>query len=125
MSGPIVGLDHVQLAAPPGCEDDARGFFGALLGLEERAKPPRLAARGGVWFRVGDRELHVGVTEGFVPATKAHAALRVSSVGELERLADRLLGAGIDVTWADSAEIPGARRCYVHDPWGNRLELIA
>jgi len=26
-----VGLDHVQLAAPPGAEDAARRFFGDLL----------------------------------------------------------------------------------------------
>jgi hypothetical protein len=24
----IVGLDHVQIAAPPGCEGDARRFYG-------------------------------------------------------------------------------------------------
>src|SRR4051812_35183287 len=31
----IVGLDHVQVAAPPGCEGDARRFYGGLLGLAE------------------------------------------------------------------------------------------
>jgi len=29
----IRGIDHVQLAAPPGCEDAARAFYGVLLGL--------------------------------------------------------------------------------------------
>ena len=33
-------LDHVQLAAPPGCEAEARAFYGGLLGLEEIEKPP-------------------------------------------------------------------------------------
>ena len=125
MSRPVVGLDHVQVAAPPGCEEAARRFYGELLGLEERAKPPLLAARGGVWFRVGDGELHVGVAEEFAAATKAHPALRVSSVGELELLGDDLRRAGIAVIWADPDEIPESRRFYVHDPWGNRLELIA
>src|SRR3954454_24839233 len=42
----IVGLDHVQVAAPPGCEGDARRFYSGLLGLAELEKPPELAARG-------------------------------------------------------------------------------
>jgi hypothetical protein len=44
---PITAVDHVQLAAPPGCEDAARRFFGELLGLRELEKPAALAARGG------------------------------------------------------------------------------
>ncbi len=28
----FLGIDHVQLAAPPGCEAEARRFFGDLLG---------------------------------------------------------------------------------------------
>lgn len=125
MSGAIVGLDHVQVAAPPGCEDDARRFYGHALGLEEIEKPPALVARGGVWFRVGEHELHVGVAPTFAPATKAHPALRVTSVAELERLAAELAAAGAAVDWADPEEIPGTRRFFTHDPWGNRVELVA
>ena len=121
----ITGLDHVQVAAPPGCEGEARRFYGRLLGLEEAPKPPLLAARGGVWFRVGPQQLHVGVAEGFVPATKAHPAFRVGSAEALEELAERLTTHGADVDWADPAEITGSSRFFVIDPWGNRLELVA
>jgi hypothetical protein len=31
----VIDLDHVQIAAPKGCETDARRFFGDLLGLSE------------------------------------------------------------------------------------------
>jgi hypothetical protein len=31
----ITGLDHVQVAAPPGCEAEARGFYGLHV-LAER-----------------------------------------------------------------------------------------
>jgi catechol 2,3-dioxygenase-like lactoylglutathione lyase family enzyme len=120
---PIEGLDHVQVAAPPGCEPEARRFYGWLLGLEELPKPDALAARGGAWFACGAQQLHVGVTNEFEAARKAHPALLVSDVGELERLAERLAYAGVDVRWDD--ELPGARRFYVEDPWGNRLELLA
>jgi catechol 2,3-dioxygenase-like lactoylglutathione lyase family enzyme len=120
---PIEGLDHVQVAAPPGCEAEARGFYGGLLGLEELPKPDALAARGGAWFACGAQQLHVGVTEDFEAARKAHPGLLVSTVGDLERLAERLVVAGVDVLWDDA--LPGARRFYVEDPWGNRLELLA
>jgi catechol 2,3-dioxygenase-like lactoylglutathione lyase family enzyme len=121
----ILGLDHVQVAAPPGSEDAARDFYGRLLGLEEVAKPTLLAARGGAWFRVGEQELHVGIADDFVPAAKAHPAFRVESVEQLEGLAERLSEAGMDVAWADPAEIPGSSRFFVADPWGNRVELLA
>ena len=125
MSEPILGIDHVQVAAPVGCEGAARGFYGSLLGLGEIPKPPLLAPRGGVWFRVGAQELHVGVAEPFAAATKAHPALRLASAGDLERLAARLGASGVAVDWADEAEIPGTIRFFVADPWGNRVEFVA
>ena len=114
------GIDHVQLAAPPGCEAEARRFFAGLLGLEEIEKPEPLRARGGVWFRVGTQQLHVGVEQEFAPARKAHPAFAVSGYDELVA---RLRAAGVTVT--DDASIPGVRRCYVTDPWENRIELVA
>ena len=125
VSGAIVGLDHVQVAAPAGCEEAARRFYGELLGLEEIVKPPLLAARGGAWFRIGAQELHVGVADAFVPAAKAHPALRAGSAAELETLVTRLERNGVEVRRPDPAEIPGTSRAFVTDPWGNRLELVA
>lgn len=114
---PIVRLDHVQVAAPPGGEDDARRFYGKLLGLPEVPKPQHLQTRGGVWFAAGDQQLHVGVDEDFTPARKAHPALAVGP-GELEPLAARLVEAGVDLHWGDE------RRFHTQDPWGNRLEVL-
>ena len=124
MSDAVVGLDHVQVAAPAGCEDEARRFYGRLLGLGEVEKPPLLAARGGAWFRLGAHELHVGVADAFVAAGKAHPAIRIASVEALDALAGRLSSEGIEVAWADPQEIPGTSRFFLHDPWGNRLELV-
>jgi catechol 2,3-dioxygenase-like lactoylglutathione lyase family enzyme len=118
----IVGLDHVQVAAPPGCEPEARRFFGELLGLTEVEKPELLRARGGVWFAVGAQQLHVGVIEPFFPAAKAHPALLVAR-GEIDALAERLGAAGALVRWDEA--LPEARRFYSQDPWGNRIELVA
>jgi catechol 2,3-dioxygenase-like lactoylglutathione lyase family enzyme len=118
----IVGLDHVQLAAPAGCETEARRFFGELLGLTEIEKPPALRERGGAWFSLGTQQLHVGVQEDFVPARKAHPALRVEQ-STLDALAASLDAAGFEAKWDDSIE--DVRRFYVRDPWGNRIELLS
>lgn len=115
----IVGLHHVQLAAPHGSEDASRHFYGTVLGLPEVAKPPVLARRGGVWFRSESVELHLGAEEDFRPARKAHPGLLVE---DLTAYAERLAAHGITVEWDD--DFPGYRRCYVHDPHGNRLELL-
>ena len=121
----VTGLHHVQVAAPPGCEQEARAFYGDLLQLREIEKPPLLAVRGGCWFSLGDGELHVGVEDPFKPATKAHPALLVGSMTALEELAASLAAEGREIIWADDAEIAGQRRFHVNDPWGNRLELVA
>ena len=118
----IEGIDHVQLAAPPGCEAEARRFFGAVLGLREIEKPAALRARGGVWFQAGVQQIHIGVAPDFQPASKAHPALRVGN-DALEPLAERLREAGSPVVWDEAIE--GLRRFYTEDPWGNRIELLA
>ena len=115
----ISGLDHVQVAAPAGQEEEARRFFGAVLGLEELPKPASLAGRGGVWFRCGDSELHVGVEPEFAPARKAHPAFRVENLDGLRR---RLEAAGNETH--DDVEVPGVRRFHARDPFGNRLEFV-
>lgn len=117
----IIGLDHVQVAAPIGSESQARRFYGDLLGLAELEKPEVLRGRGGVWFACGAHQLHVGVTQDFSPATKAHPALRVRPT-DLDLIAGRLAAAGSGVHWDDA--IPDTRRFYTADLWGNRLELI-
>ena len=117
----LVGLDHVQVAAPSGCEPGARRFYGELLGLTELEKPEALRVRGGVWFALGRQQLHVGVQEPFIPARKAHPAL-LAHREQLDALADRLSAGGVDVSWDDAIE--GVRRFFAEDPFGNRLEFV-
>ena len=73
----ISRLDHVHLAMPGGEEDQARSFYRDVLGLQEVAKPPELAMRGEVSFRIGSLSLHLGVEAEFRPAKKAHPAPKV------------------------------------------------
>jgi len=118
MAAGITRIDHIQIAAPAGCEEAAREFYGAILGLKEIEKPEALRPRGGCWFECGDQQLHVGVEKNFRPAKKAHPAFMVA---DFDRLRETLAKRGI-VLMDDS--IPGTRRFYADDPWGNRLEFV-
>ncbi|GIP37668.1 glyoxalase [Paenibacillus sp. J31TS4] len=119
MHDAILGLDHVQLAAPPGCEEAARTFYGGVLGLPELEKPETLRGRGGVWFRCGAQELHIGVQGDFRPADKAHPAF---AVRDLPAVREALRQAGVDLIEDDA--LPGAIRFFVRDPFGNRIEFL-
>jgi catechol 2,3-dioxygenase-like lactoylglutathione lyase family enzyme len=146
-------LHHVQVACPPGGEDDARRFWAEGLGLAEVEKPAALRARGGAWFRDasslgsstqgfrdasslgfstrgfrsagGGAEIHVGVEEPFVSARKAHPALVVGHVAELEAVAARLDGLGFEVDWSQRETFPGHVRFHTFDAHGNRVELLS
>jgi catechol 2,3-dioxygenase-like lactoylglutathione lyase family enzyme len=115
----LQSIDHVQVAAPPGSETAARAFYGEVLGLQEIRKPAALAARGGVWFELGRQALHVGIDEEFRPARKAHPALSCTNIDDL---AGRLQASGAPLTW--DATVPGVRRFFTADPFGNRIEVL-
>jgi catechol 2,3-dioxygenase-like lactoylglutathione lyase family enzyme len=117
-SRPFTAIDHVQLAMPAGREDEARAFFCGVLGMTELPKPPELAARGGCWFLSGDVQVHLGVESEFRPARKAHPGLRCADLPALLR---RLRDAGVAYE-EDGAT--GSARAFVHDPFGNRIELV-
>jgi catechol 2,3-dioxygenase-like lactoylglutathione lyase family enzyme len=118
-SAKLLGLHHIQLAMPEGEEEAALKFYGAILGLTQVAKPPELAPRGGLWFRDGALEVHLGIEEPFTPARKAHPAFLVRN---LVTLRERIETAGYRVT--DDVALEGFHRCHVRDPFGNRLELV-
>jgi catechol 2,3-dioxygenase-like lactoylglutathione lyase family enzyme len=119
MNARVTRIDHIQIAAPQGCEAAAREFYGSLLGLQEIEKPESLRSRGGCWFQCGNQQLHVGVEQNFRPAKKAHPAFVTSDLDELRQA---LLARRIKVSDDDS--IPGTRRFHAEDPWGNRLEFV-
>ncbi|GIM92779.1 VOC family protein [Paractinoplanes toevensis] len=112
-------LHHVQLLIPVGGEDDARRFYGGVLGLIELDKPPVLKARGGCWFRGGGWEVHLAPVPGFTPEKKAHPGVLVNG---LDLLAEKLEAAGHPVEW--DPHFPGHRRLYAADAHGNRLEFL-
>lgn len=115
----ITGYDHVQIAIPVGGEDEAVAFYEGVLGLRRVPKPEPLVSHGGCWFEGDGIRLHVGGERDFRPARKAHPALLVVS---LDEAVVTLRAAGVEVH--DDVAIEGYVRCYVFDPFGNRVEFM-
>jgi hypothetical protein len=115
----VIGLDHVQLAMPPGREAEAEAFYCGVLGFTRIPKPEPMASRGGCWFAAGPVALHLGVEADFRAAKKAHPALVVRDLSELVTKMGRA-----KVEARPNPDQPPGAGCYVDDPFGNRIELI-
>ena len=111
-------LDHIQVCIPIGREERAREFYTTVLGLEEIEKPEALKQNGGLWFRLADIELHIGVEPN--PAqSKRHPAFEVE---DLERIKEYLRKR--DVRTQEETPLPGVKRFSFFDPFGNRFEFL-
>ena len=115
----IKGIDHIQVTAPKGSEDEARRFYGEVLGMAELEKPESLKGRGGCWFSCGQQEIHVGIEEPFSASKKAHPGFITE---DLEGLRNVLSTAGFLVK--EDAPIAGRNRIFTEDPFGNRIEFL-
>ena len=112
-------LQHVSVAIAPDGADEARTFYGGLLGLEVKPVPPKLDPNELVWFGLGgDRELRLMQT-GDEPPPGAHFCIAVDS--GLDELRARLEAAGIKTS--TPTEIVGRPRFMCRDPFGNLVEL--
>jgi ubiquinone/menaquinone biosynthesis C-methylase UbiE/catechol 2,3-dioxygenase-like lactoylglutathione lyase family enzyme len=113
------GLDHIQLCIPFGQEEATREFWSNVIGLKEITKPTSLIANGGLWFEIGDIQLHIGVEEKSVSISKRHPAFEVA---ELDKVRSYLEEKGIKTQ--NEKPIPGVRRFSFYDPFQNRIELL-
>lgn len=115
----ILGLDHVQIAIPKGGEELSKKFFVDILSFNEIEKPENLKRKGGAWFQCGANQIHVGTTDSFIPAKKAHPAILVRNLYEFKK---HLESHGLITREEDP--LPDAVRFYLDDPFGNRLEFL-
>jgi catechol 2,3-dioxygenase-like lactoylglutathione lyase family enzyme len=113
-------LDHVQICIPFGAEDEARAFYTDLLGFTEIEKPDSLKANGGLWYQVGDIELHIGVEDRDGYNSKSHPAFEVENIDEVRRYLEEN-----GVPTKDEKPIPGVKRFSFRDPFHNRIEFLS
>lgn len=115
-------IQHVSIPRPPGAEsrEQARQFFGGILGLEEKPVPKSIQHLDLIWFQVGDRELHCFSEEPIDDPSGRHFCL---VVGDVEGVREKLTEAGYE-PWSPE-EIPGRPRFFCRDPFGNIIEFTS
>jgi catechol 2,3-dioxygenase-like lactoylglutathione lyase family enzyme len=115
----ILGYNHAMITVPDGSAKKVRQFYGELLGLAELPVPESLQGRGLIWFKVGDRQLHVGIENGVNRKTNAHLAYEVDDIAKV-----RAQLTFEDCELIEQPKIEGFDRFHTFDPFGNRLEIM-
>ncbi|MFZ3589451.1 VOC family protein [Bacillus sp. DJP31] len=100
-------------------DDLARRFYSELLGFTEIEKPDSLKGNGGLWYKVGDIELHIGVEDMGDFKSKRHPAFEVTCLNEARQYLEENL-----VRTLDEKPIPNVDRFTFYDPFGNRIEFL-
>jgi catechol 2,3-dioxygenase-like lactoylglutathione lyase family enzyme len=116
----IVEINHVNITVPKSAEEEAKHFYGVVLGLQEIQKPEESRGRGGAWYQLGDMQLHLSLEElGAGHASKRHVCYLVH---DLNRAQEFLRNAGVEII-PDDRPVRGWARFYLRDPGGNRVEV--
>jgi catechol 2,3-dioxygenase-like lactoylglutathione lyase family enzyme len=118
----IKSFHHANIIIPKNGEEQARQFYGNLLGFKEIEKPEVLKQNGGLWFELGNTQLHLSYEkkEGFDPRkTNSHLAYEVEDLEHLEKL---LKDQGHPTK--RQVQIPGIKRFESEDPFGHRIEFL-
>ncbi len=119
----VCGVDYVHLIAPPDRREDARWFYGSILGLRE--------ITGSQCVVTGSSPLGFALGEGcqlritFEPVPRnsratSHLALRVNS---LTAVVENLKANGFEASVGSMSDGSGWRG-FCNDPFGNRLEFV-
>jgi len=112
-------IDHVMLCIPEGAEDEARNFYGDILGLRELNDLGYPIPNNAIWFQIGNIQLHIRAENVHANISQRHPAFEIENLDEAESV---LTANGISIR--QDSLIPGRKRFSFRDPFGNRIELI-
>lgn len=118
----IKRLQHTSVPMPPGGEEQARNFYGSVLGMREIPKPVGLQDKNLVWFAASDAgdEIHVFQELNMGPnSAEQHVCLEVD---DLDAYFRNLEAGGYEPRTPES--IHNRPRLFVRDPFGNLVELV-
>ncbi len=110
-------LDHCSVIITDVAK--SREFYSQVLGLQEIPKPKTFDFVA-LWFALGDGQtLHLLQKPEQDTRSPRHFALRVTDV-----MAAREYFRSMNVEMQETGPIPHCDRVFVHDPDGNRIEVI-
>jgi len=112
----LTGIHHNSVLTSDA--DRAREFYAEILGMKEIPYPSTFDFPV-IWFELGDQHVHLIIANRPDSISPRHIAFHVQNAS-VAREALTAMGVAIEET----VKIPGAERFFVHDPDGNRIELI-
>jgi catechol 2,3-dioxygenase-like lactoylglutathione lyase family enzyme len=115
-------LQHTSIPMPPGGDEDARAFYGDVLGMREIPKPEGLAAMTVIWFAANDDGDEVHVFKEDQPRRNSAAQHLCLEVDDIEAYIARLREHGCEVRVPET--IQNRPRLFVRDPFDNLIELV-
>ncbi len=117
----IQTLHHAALTVPTSGLEEARRFYTGLLGLQEAPRPEAELGRPGIWYRLGETELHIQCRD-TVPGDPGgyHPALVVDDVRGLRV---HLQSNGVEII--EAQPLNDRERFFARDPFGNRIEFLS
>jgi catechol 2,3-dioxygenase-like lactoylglutathione lyase family enzyme len=117
----IETVHHVALTVPTEGLEEARRFYSGLLGLKEASRPAAELGRPGIWYSLGDTELHIQCRDNIsTPPGEYHPGLIVDDVRELRA---HLQAGGVEII--EAQPLNDRERFFCRDPFGNRIEFLS
>lgn len=111
-------VDHFHICVPAERLEEAKDFYGDVLGLQQIFRPDHLFSSAGYWFNIGDAQIHIGV-EPPLAQTIRHTAIEVADIAAAQLHLEQH-----DIQILAEPVIPGRNRFAFLDPFGNRMELL-
>ncbi len=116
MTLPVTHIDHCSVIIADVTR--ARRFYGGKLGLKEIA-PPRTFDFVVVWYDLGGTYLHLLLKQQADSVSARHFCLAVADIAQARA---HVQEQGIPIE--ETVKIPCADRFFIHDPDGNRIEIL-
>jgi catechol 2,3-dioxygenase-like lactoylglutathione lyase family enzyme len=110
-------IDHIHICVPSERLEEARQFYTDVIGLKETDRP-NVFKDPGIWYGVGNIELHVGV-EPPSKQTIRHSAFEVTDIAAARK---HIEAHGLRII--EEPVIEGRIRFAFLDPFDNRMELL-
>lgn len=114
MSINVIGLHHANVNLPSA--DEARDFYGRILGMQADPTPEFPVDRPNFWWQAGECQIH---TPSHGQGSGMHFALLVEDIEEVKRT---LAAEGIP--FREQKAAGRALQVFVQDPAGNQIELF-
>ena len=117
----ITQVHHIQIFVPHEVEQEAKHFYGEILGLAEIPKPEAFHKNEGAWYQHGPNQLHMSLLRHPEDnrGSLRHVCYMVADLASAEKT---MREAGVEIL-PDDRPFDGWIRFYVRDPGGNYIEI--